>query len=122
MDNASAYAHTQLATNAATYTAGLTWYVALFTDTADPSLSGTEFSMGGYARKAVTFTASGQSITNSGTVSWTGLGNATWGGTAVFDAATGGNCWFFEDYSPRVAVTSGAQPQFTPGQLEVDFS
>ena len=122
-DNASAYAHTQMATNNATYIAGKSLYAALFLDTANPSLSGTEFAMSGYARILVAWTNTGVTLTNTSALTWsTSIGSTTWGGTALFDAATGGNRWFWADYSPRLSITSGSPASIPIGKLELDFS
>ena len=122
-DNASSYAHTQMATNNATFIAGKSLYAALFLDTANPSLAGTEFAMAGYARIAVTWTNSGVVLTNTAALTWsTSIGSATWGGTALFDAASGGNRWFWADYSPRLSITASAPASIPIGKLELDFS
>ena len=51
------------------------WYIGLFTDNPDEAGAGTEISGNGYARKAVTFTVSGNNASNSSAID--------------FDAATG---------------------------------
>jgi hypothetical protein len=110
-----------------TYTPPTTVYVALFTTPVSDTGVGTEVSGGGYARVAVANT----------TASWTTAANgqksnavaitfpkatANWGTVvawAIFDAATGGNCLYYGDVNPSIAVYVNAQPQFAAGSLTI---
>lgn len=120
-DSASAFAHTQMATNAATYLATLTFYVALFTDTANPLLSGTEFAMPGYSRQSITLTATGTVVDNGADITFGNLGSSPWGGYALFDASTGGNNWFSQDFFPRLAISSSVQAKILASALTIDL-
>lgn len=121
-DSATAYAHTQMAEIAATAIAALPFWLALFVDTANPALSGTEFAMPGYAREAVTLTATGAILSNGSDVSFGDLGSSPWGGSALFDALTGGNCWYSQDYFPRMAISSTVQARVLASALTIDLS
>lgn len=69
------------------------WYLGLFTSDPGESGAGTEVSGGGYVREAVTFTVSGNTATNSGSIEWDAA-TASWGTVthiAIMDAASGGN-------------------------------
>lgn len=120
-DSASAYAHTQMATIAATGVALLPFWVALFVDTANPLLSGTEFAMPGYGRESVTLTATGTVLSNGADVIFGDLGSSPWGGYALFDALTGGNCWYSTDFFPRLAVSSSVQAKILASALTIDL-
>ena len=77
-------------------------YLALFlTDPTDTGAAGTEVSLFGYARQAITFGAiSGTTPTQTANTSahtFTNTGGGNWGGIAfwaVFDAVTVGNCLY----------------------------
>ena len=71
------------------------WYVGLYASGNQPSDSsaGTELSGNAYARQSVTFSVSGNSGTNSGTITFP-TATASWGTitfAGIFDASSGGN-------------------------------
>ena len=70
-------------------------YLALFlTDPTDTGAAGTEVSLFGYARQAITF---GAISANTSAHTFTNTGGGNWGGIAfwaVFDAVTVGNCLY----------------------------
>lgn len=121
-DSGSTYAHTQMATMAAVGVGALTFYAALFIDTANPGLSGTEYAMPGYARQSVTLTRTGTLLSNGADISWGDLGSSPWGGTALFDALTGGNLWYFQDYVPRLAVSSAVHARVLAAGLQLQLN
>ena len=71
------------------------WYVGLYASGNQPSDSsaGTELSGNAYARQSVTFSVTGNSGTNSGSITFP-TATASWGTityAGIFDASTGGN-------------------------------
>ena len=78
---------------AAAYTAPTTLYLALYTATPGETGGGTEVSGNGYVRKAVAFTTSGNTTSNTSAVEYpTATGNfGTVTSVGVFDASTSGN-------------------------------
>ena len=71
------------------------WYVGLYSTGNQPSDSsaGTELSGNGYARQSVTFSVTGNSGTNSGSITFP-TATASWGTitfAGIFDSASGGS-------------------------------
>ena len=71
------------------------WYVGLYASGNQPSdsASGTELSGNGYARQSVTFSVTGNSGTNSGSITFP-TATSSWGTitfAGIFDASSGGN-------------------------------
>lgn len=77
-------------------------YLALFiTDPTDTGAAGTEVTLYGYARQAITFSAatgtSPAQEVNTSTHTFTNTGGGAWGAIAfwaIFDAVTAGNCLY----------------------------
>lgn len=107
-------------------TAPTTIYLALFTGDPGSGLAGaTEFTGGGYARKAVTFAAptTGSAATNAAVEfneATADLGGA--GGFAVYDAASGGNGWFHGAFDVVRTVATGVVYQVDSGQITLDVN
>lgn len=121
-DSATPYAHQQQAIFAAQAIAGLTFYVALFVDSANPNNDGTEFAMPGYARQVLNYSLTGSTLSNPTDIAFPDLGNSPWGGSAVFDALTGGNQWYFQDYNPRLSISSAIRARVLAAGLQVILS
>ena len=69
------------------------WYVALYTAAPSDTGGGTEVSGGSYARKAITFSVSGDTASNTAAIEFDAA-TTSWGTithAAVFDALSGGN-------------------------------
>lgn len=110
------------------YRAGATQYVALFTadptDTADLSKEAT---YGGYGRYAITkasaWTDGGSTFSNSGLIQFNACNGApanTISHFAIVDTASGAvNMMISGQLSSNLAVSSGIQPQFAAGALQI---
>ena len=85
------------------------WYLGLFTAAPGDAGGGTEVSGGGYVRKAVTFSVSGNLATNSAAVEFD-VATADWGtitDIAVFDASTGGNQIAYATLTTSKTIATG---------------
>ena len=98
------------------------WYLGLFTANPDEDGSGaTEISGNGYARKAATFTVSGNLATNSAAVEFD-VATGTWGTishVAVFDAPTGGNQIAYAALAAAKTITAGDVLRFPAGDVDI---
>jgi len=94
---------------AAAYTAPTTLYLALFTATPGETGGGTEVSGNGYVRKAVAFTTSGNTTSNTSAVEYpTATGSfGTVTSVGVFDASTSGNLMAFAALSSSKTIETG---------------
>jgi len=94
---------------AAAYTAPTTLYLALFTATPGETGGGTEVSGNGYVRKAVAFTTSGNTTSNTSAVEYpTATGNfGTVTSVGVFDASTSGNLMAYATLSSSKTIETG---------------
>ena len=91
------------------YTAPTTKYLALYTATPGETGGGTEVSGTAYVRKAVAFTTSGNTTSNTSAVEYPTAG-ASWGtvtSVGVFDAATSGNLMAYATLSSSKAIDTG---------------
>lgn len=82
------------------------WYLALYTNDPGEAASGTEVSGTNYARQSIAFTVSGNTASNSATVTFPAAGSGGWGTishVAIYDASTSGNLLF------KGAVTTSKQ-------------
>lgn len=126
---------------AQTFTPPATLYVALYTANPTDSSAGTEVAGGSYARVAVASSlanwagtqSAGSTTASSGTGGTTSNNNAitfpaptaNWGsvtGTAIMDASTAGNMWFFGALGTAKTVNNGdAAPSYAAGQLTLQL-
>lgn len=99
-----------------------TWYVGLFTaDPGDAGSGATEISGNGYTRKAVTFTVTGDTATNSGAVEFD-VATGSWGTIshcAIFDASSGGNQIAYSALTISKAISTGDVLRFPAGDIDV---
>jgi hypothetical protein len=93
----------------AAYTAPSTHYLALFTATPGETGGGTEVSGNGYVRKAVAFTTSGNTTSNTSAVEYpTATANfGTVTSVGVFDASTSGNLMAYATLSSSKTIETG---------------
>jgi hypothetical protein len=106
--------------NADAVTRPTTWRLGLFTSNPGET-GGTEISGNGYARKAVTFTVSGNTATNGSAVEFDAA-TGSWGTithVAVFDAATGGNQIAYAALATAKAINTGDILRFPAGDVDV---
>lgn len=99
------------------------WFVGLFTSDPGETGSGTELSGNGYARKAVTFTVSGDLATNSGNIEFDAA-SGSWGTVthaAIFDAVSGGNMISYGALQSSKVIGTGDVLRFLSGQIDVNL-
>jgi hypothetical protein len=97
------------------------WYIGLFTAAPGEAGGGTEVSGGSYARKAATFTVSGNTASNSANIEFD-VATASWGtitDVAVFDASTGGTQIAYASLSTAKAIGSGDVLRINAGDLDI---
>jgi len=97
------------------------WYIALFTAAPGEAGGGTEVSGGSYVRKAVTFTVSGDTATNSAAVEFD-VATANWGTithVGVFDALTSGNLMAYGTLTASKTVETGDVFRVPAGDLDI---
>lgn len=98
------------------------WYLGLFTsDPTETGSAGTEVSGGGYVRKAVTFTVSGNLATNSAAIEWDAA-TASFGTVthiAVMDASTGGNMIASNSLTTSKAIATDDIIRVPAGDLDI---
>ena len=106
--------------NADAVTRPTAWYLGLFTSNPGET-GGTEISGNGYARKAVTFTVSGDTATNGGAVEFDAA-TGSWGTishVAIFDAASGGSQIAYAALTTAKAIDTGDILRFPAGDVDV---
>ena len=107
----------------AAYTAPSTHYLALFTAAPGETGGGTEVTTSGtaYVRKAVAFTTTGNTTSNSAAVEFptatASFGTVTHVG--VFDAATSGNLMAYAALSSSKAIATGDVFRVPTGDLDI---
>lgn len=100
------------------------WHIALFTSDPTDAGSGTECSGTSYARQAVTFTVSGDTASNSATITFPAAGS-NWGTIShvgVYDNSTGGNLLFHGAVTTPKAIDTGDTFQITSGNLDITLA
>ena len=97
------------------------WHIALYTSAPSDTGGGTEVSGGGYARKAVTFTVSGNTASNNAAIEWdtatASFGTVTHVG--VFDAASGGNLIAYAALTTSKTIDTGDVFRLPSGDLDI---
>ena len=107
----------------AAYTAPSTHYLALYTAAPGETGGGTEVTTSGtaYVRKAVAFTTTGNTTSNSAAVEYptatASFGTVTHVG--VFDAATSGNLMAYATLSSSKAIATGDVFRVPTGDLDI---
>lgn len=110
----------KFAFNADSVTRPTSWYLGLFTSNPGEG-GGTEISGNGYTRKAVTFTVSGDTATNSGAVEFD-VATGSWGTishVAVFDASSGGAQIAYAALTTAKAIDTGDVLRFPVGDVDI---
>ena len=97
------------------------WHIALYTAAPNDTGGGTEVSGGGYGRKAVTFTVSGNTASNNAAIEWdtatASFGTVTHVG--VFDAASGGNLIAYAALTTSKTIDTGDVFRLPSGDLDI---
>jgi hypothetical protein len=110
----------KFAFNADSVTRPTNWYLGLFTSNPGEG-GGTEISGNGYTRKAVTFTVTGDTATNSGAVEFD-VATGSWGTishVAVFDASSGGAQIAYAALTTAKAIDTGDVLRFPTGDVDI---
>lgn len=97
------------------------WYIGLFTDNPGEAQGGTEIVGNAYVRKAVTFTVSGDTATNSGAVEFD-VATGNWGTIshiAVYDAETSGNQIAYAALTASKTIETGDVLRIPAGDLDI---
>ena len=97
------------------------WYIGLFTVAPTDAGGGTEVSGVSYVRKAVTFTVTGDTASNSAAVEWPVAGGS-WGtitDLAIFDAVTAGNMIGYATLTAAKIIATGDVFRIPLGDLDV---
>ena len=97
------------------------WYIALYTAAPSDSGGGTEVSGGGYTRKTVAFTVSGNTASNSASVEFP-TATASYGTVShvgVFDASSGGNLIAYAALTTSKAIDTGDVFRLPTGDLDI---
>lgn len=98
-------------------------YLALYTASPNAGGGGTEVTGGSYARQAVTFGAiSSGSMSNSSTITFSGLPNATITHYGILDASTGGDLKVYGAINSVATVVSGDQLQFPTSSITINLA
>lgn len=98
-------------------------YLALYTASPNAGGGGTEVSGGSYSRKSITFGAiSSGSMSNSGSITYSGLPNATITHFGILDAASGGNLLVYGALNSTAAVISGDQVQIPASGITINLT
>jgi len=97
------------------------WYLALYTAAPSDAGGGTEVSGGSYVRKAVSFTVSGDTASNSAAVEFD-VATAAWGTIShvgVFDASSGGNLIAYAALTASKTIDDGDVLRVPAGDLDI---
>lgn len=101
------------------------WYLALFTSDPTDAGSGTEVSGTNYTRKAVAFSVSSDTASNSATITFDAAGSGGWGTithVGVYDASTSGNLLFHGAVTTSKTIDAGDTFQVSSGNLTITLA
>ena len=97
--------------------------LALVTANGNDASAGTEVTGGSYARQTITFgAASSGSITNSGTINFTGMPSCTVVGIELYDSAGSPKRLAYGALTSSRTVTSGDTVQFSASSVTLSLS
>ena len=97
--------------------------LALVTVNGNDASAGTEVTGGSYARQTITFGAAASgSITNSGTISFTGMPSCTVVGIELYDSAGSPKRLAYGALTVSRAVTAGDTVQFSASSVTLSLS
>lgn len=97
------------------------WYVGLFTAAPSDTGGGTEVSGGSYTRKAVNFSVTGDTASNTAAVEFDAA-TASWGTithAAIFDASTAGNMIAYASLTTSKTIDTDDVLRIPAGDLDV---
>lgn len=114
--------NTMLSSIAALFSGG-TPYLALYTTNPTAADTGTEVTGGSYARQAITFgSLTGGSISNTGSITFSGLPAGTVTHFGIRSAASGGTLRGFGPLNSSAVVIAGDEITFNIGALQVSIA
>jgi len=108
-----------------TVTRPTSWYIGLHTADVTDAGTGTEVSGNAYARKAVAFTVTDDTGSNSGTVTFDAASGGNWGTIThigVWDALSGGNVLFHGAVTTPKTIEDGDTFQISAGNLDITLA
>lgn len=98
-------------------------YIALYTSNPTAADSGTELNGGSYSRKPITFSSvTNGGISNTSTITFTGLPTATITHYGIKSAASGGTLRAFGPLNNTMVSRDGDELVFNTGQIQVNLS
>ena len=98
-------------------------YLALYTASPNAGGGGTEVSGGSYARLPITFSSiTSGTMSNTASIVFSGLPNATITHYGVLNAATGGTLKVYGTLNSSAAVRDGDQVQFPVGSITINLA
>jgi len=100
------------------------WYLALFTTDPTDAGTGTEVSGGSYARQTIAFTVTGDTASNSATVTFPAA-TANWGSIShvgIYDASTAGNLLFHGSVTTPKTIETGDTFQVSASNLSITLA
>ena len=98
-------------------------YLALYTASPNAGGGGTEVSGGSYARLPITFSSiTSGTMSNTASIVFSGLPNATITHYGVLNAATGGTLKVYGALNSSVAAVSRDQVQFPVGSITINLA
>lgn len=104
------------------YTGG-TPYLALYTTNPTASDTGTEVTGGSYSRKAITFgSTTGGARSNTASISFPGLPNATITHYGIRSASTGGTLRAFGPLNSSMISVTGDEMVFSVGSVQISLA
>lgn len=97
------------------------WYVGLFTSDPTDANTGTEVTGTNYIREEVSFTVTGDTASNSATITFAAAGSnfGTVTHIGIFDAETAGNLLFHGSVQTPKSIDQGDTFQITQGNLDI---
>lgn len=98
------------------------WYLALFTTDPTDAGSGTEVSGTNYTRKAIAFSVTDATASNSSTVTFDAAGSGGWGTithVGIYDASTSGNLLFHGAVTTSKTIDEGDTFQVSSTNLQI---
>jgi hypothetical protein len=102
-----------------------TWYVSLHTGANGGAGAANELSGNGYARQAVTFTRSGQTVSNNALITFGPNTTTNWGtvtDACVWDSLTTGTCLAQGTLTSSVAYAVGDSATIAAGALTISLT
>jgi hypothetical protein len=101
------------------------WYIGLHTADVTDAGTGTEVTGNGYSRTAVTFTVTGDTATNSATVTFPTASGGSWGTVShigIWSASSGGTLYYHGALTASKTVADGDTFTIQSGALTITLA